>query len=275
LLVRIRDEAERWQTSIQTHLLETAHQRRASFKNGAGEVQRLAALGFLSPLLSCAHCVWVDDEDIDLLAGRGTTVVHNASSNLRLGSGLAPVSRMLERGVNVALGLDSNGLNDDGDMLQEMRLAANLQRGPGISSTWPTSRQILSMATRNGARALTLDQDVGVLEKGKKADLILLRLDVIEQPYVDPQHDAIDTLVYRAKAKHVDTVMIDGKLVMEQGNLLSIDKEAVVGELQSQLKAARYESMAWLRELKPYADRLYNAESGWRTKGSLYESDRN
>ena len=204
---------------------------------------------------------------------RGTTVVHNASSNLRLGSGLAPVSRMLERGVNVALGLASNGLNDDGDMLQEMRLVASLHRGPGIGSAWPTSRQILSMATKNGACSLTLGQRSGVLEVGKKADLVLLRLDEVEHPYVDPQHDVVDTLLYRAKANHVDTVMIDGELVMEHGSLLKIDKEAVVGELQAQLKAAGQESMAWLRELKPYADRLYAVESGWPARGSMYEAD--
>lgn len=266
LLVRIQKEAEATQTAIQAHVLETIYQREQALrKHGKTVIAWLAEIGLLSSLLSCAHCVWVTDNDIDLLAETRTSVVHNPSSNLRLRSGIAPLNIMLQRGVNVALGMDSHTLNDDGDMLQEMRLAANLHRVPEVGAYYPPTRQMLAMATKSGAKALLLDEEVGVLEVGKKADLILVRLNTLCFPYVDPRQDIMETLLYRGKAQDVDTVIIDGQVVMQGRRLLTLDKEAIVAELQNQLKYTQNqqgESLGqMIDQLKPYVRSHYQDES--------------
>jgi len=264
LLRRIQDEAEASQTGIQTHTLETIYQREDALrKYGKTAIEHLAEIGLLGPLLSCAHCVWVTEGDVDLLAESGTSVVHNAGANLRLRSGIAPVNVMLQRGVNVALGMDSNSLNDDGDMLQEMRLVANLHRIPGVGSFGLTATQVLRMATSNGARALMLGDDVGVLEVGRKADLILIRLDKLSFPYTDLRTSIADSLLQRAKAQHVDTVVINGEMVMGEGELLTIDKDAIIAELRSHLASPRsrheQELSDWVQRLGSYATRFYQA----------------
>jgi cytosine/adenosine deaminase-related metal-dependent hydrolase len=139
--------------------------------------------------------------------------VHNPSSNLRLKSGIAPVTLLHEAKVPLALGLDSSTINDDSDMFQEMRLCANLQRMPGIGKQPIAAKAIFDMATRGGAHALGWDNSCGTLEPGKRADLILLDARRLMQPYLSSNHHPIDTLLYRAKASDVDTVMIDGEIL--------------------------------------------------------------
>lgn len=264
LLGCIQKEAEALQTGIQAHVLETVYQRNQALKKHSQTVIAwLANIGLLSPLLSCAHCVWVTENDIERLAETGTSVVHNPGSNLRLRSGIAPVNKMLQMGVNVAIGLDSHTLDDDGDMFQELRLAANLHRVPGAGSFYPTTGHILAMATRSGAQALGMGEEVGLLEAGKKADLILIRLDTVQFPYVDPRQNITDTLLQRAKAQDVDTVIIDGRLVMQGRKHLTLDKAAIVEQLQRQLAASQTQPEAALDQLvnrlRPYANTHYQA----------------
>lgn len=260
VLVAINEEAQRSQAGIQAHVLETRYQHdRAWRRYHKSAIAHLADIGFLSPLLSCAHCVWVTNHDIERLAETGTAVVHNPSSNLRLGSGIAPVQQMVQQGVNVALGLDSHTLNDDADLLQELRLAAYLPRvsGPRIDPL-PAGR-LLAMVTSAGARALGLGNLVGTLEPGKRADLILMRLDRINYPYLDPRQPILDGLVCRAKAGDVDTVIIDGQMVMRRRQLLTVDKEAVVSDLKDQLSRAPAGELDWLAQaLKPGADSYFS-----------------
>jgi 5-methylthioadenosine/S-adenosylhomocysteine deaminase len=264
LLRRIHHEAEASQTGIQAHAIETIYQREDALrKYGKTAIEHLAEIGLLGPLLSCAHCVWVTEGDIDLLAESDTLVIHNPSSNLRLRSGIAPVNMMLQRGVNIALGMDSNSLNDDGDMFQEMRLVVNLHRTPGVGSFGPTNAQVLKMATRNGARALMLKDDIGALEAGRKADLILVRFDKMCFPYVDPRQGIIDILLHRAKAQDVDTVIIDGEVAMQDRKLLTIDKDAIVAELRSHLARPRgrheEELSDWTQRLRSHTTRFCQA----------------
>ena len=261
LLARIQEVAEASDSAVQAHVLETVTQRDQTLaKHGKTAIARLDEIGFLSPRLSCAHCVWVTEEDVERLAERGASVVHNPSSNLRLGSGIAPVRAMQQRGVNVALGMDGHTLNDDGDMLQEMRLAASLHRFPGEGAAL-TTEQVLAMATRNGARALGMERTAGTLEAGKKADVILVRLDGLTSPFVDPGHDAASLLLHRAKARDVDTVIVDGRVVMRDGKVLTLDKEGIADELRSQLQtvpeAHKGGAGSLARRLKPHVDGHY------------------
>lgn len=260
LLDSIRREAEALQRPIQIHLLETRSQRdQALQEHGQSAVAWLHSIGFLSPLLSCAHCVWVTPGDVALLAQNGVSVVHNPGSNLRLHNGIAPVGLMLQHDVNVALGTDSVALDDGGDLLQEMRLAAYLQRVADAERAAPTPAQMLAMATTNGAQALGLAES-GALEVGQKADLILVSLDRIQAPFTDPQVSVIDLLAQRAQGRDVHSTIVDGRLVMHERKLLTLDKEAIVAELRSQLAHARSRretALAQLsRELKPYARKL-------------------
>ena len=167
-----------------------------------------------------------------MLAQAGTTVCHNASSNLRLKSGIAPVNAMLARGVNVAVGTDNVAINDDDDMLQEMRLVSKLHRQPGIDAPAVSSHQVLRMATINAAAPTFFHDQIGALEKGRRADIVLLNIDSIQEPYLDPGIHIVDALLYRGKAQHVDTVIIDGEVVLRAGVFTRISKEDVVKELR-------------------------------------------
>ncbi len=261
LLLRIWHEAEALGMGIQTHLLESPYQQREALaRYGKSAVEYLADLGLLSPRLSCAHCVYVTERDIELLADSGTSVVHNASSNLRLCNGIAPIDSMLRHGVNIALGLDSQALNDDDDMLQEMRLVATLQRALNGDVHRLTAGRALEMASINGARALGIDADVGTLAPGKKADLALLYPDSLDKTCAGPLTDMGDLLLHRAKAGDVGTVIINGEIVMHEGKHTRFDKENVkleIGKLLARQTGAGERSLnAMIAELKPYARKL-------------------
>ena len=189
--------------------------------------------------MSCAHSVWLTDGDIELLADAGTTVCHNPSSNLRLKNGIAPVNAMLAGGVNVAMGTDSTAINDDDDMLQEMRLASKLHRQPGLKRPAMDSHQALRLTTANAARPTGFDGRIGALGPGRYADMVLLDWDAMTAPYFegsgDPAADAVNAVVYRGKSAHVDTVLINGQVVLREGRSVIADEEAVTAELREQL----------------------------------------
>ena len=197
-------------------------------------IEHLNNLGFLGPEVSCAHSVWLTDQDIDIMAGTGTTACHNPSSNLRLKNGIAPVNAMLEKGMNVALGTDSTSINDDDDMVQEMRLAAKLHRQPKMDMPALNSHQALRLATANAARPTSLQDKIGTIEPGRFADLVLLDLNAMTEPYSDAGIDVVDMLLYRGKASHVDTVMIQGEVVARNGTFVKMDKAEVLREIKDQ-----------------------------------------
>ncbi len=185
----------------------------------------LDSLGFLGPNVMAAHGVWLDREEISLLASRGVSVVHCPASNLKLASGIAPVAEMLREGVNVALGTDGPASNDSLDMFREMRLAALLQRGARLDSRALTSWDALRMATVNGARALGLDGEIGTLETGKRADVILVDL---RRPHLSTHSDLASALVFSATGSDVDTVIVDGRVVVRAGRVTTMDESQVV-----------------------------------------------
>jgi len=187
------------------------------------------SLGLLKAGTTAVHCVHVTDAEIDLLAESGATVVHCPKSNLKLGSGIAPVTKMLRRGVPVALAADGAASNDLLDMFEETRMAALLHKGANEDPTAITGRQAFRMATEGGARAAGID--AGTIDPGKLADLAIIDLD---QPHLIPLHDVINTLVYCAKSSDVETTIIDGQLVMRDREILTLDEE------KTRHEAARY-----------------------------------
>jgi 5-methylthioadenosine/S-adenosylhomocysteine deaminase len=187
----------------------------------------LDSLGLTGRHVALAHCVHLDDEEIGTLQRTGTHVLHCPSSNLKLGSGIAPISLLLERGISVSLGADGAPCNNRLDMLTEMRTAALLQKVSRGADALP-ARRVLRMATIDGARALGLDQEIGSLEEGKRADISIIKLDNAHTTPRPP--DPVSAIVYAAQASDVTTVLIDGRVVMRERQLLTINEPEVIRE---------------------------------------------
>jgi 5-methylthioadenosine/S-adenosylhomocysteine deaminase len=190
---------------------------------GKSMVAWLDELGLLDRGTTIAHGVWLSEEDIEIVARTGTSVVHNPISNLKLGSGIAPVRRLLAAGVNVALGGDGYTCNDRQDMFEAIKLAALLSdvRSSDFEQ-WLAPEEVLEMATVNGARANLLD-GLGLIEEGSPADLALVRLD---PPEFHPLNDPLAQAVFAGDARHVDTVIVGGEVLVEGGRALRIDEQA-------------------------------------------------
>ena len=266
---RTKETAVRYGAAVHMHLVESWYQKEYGIRTwGKTPVAHLADLGFLGPELSCAHSVWLTEGDIELLADASATVCHNPSSNLRLKNGIAPVNAMLSGGVNVALGTDSTALNDDDDMLQEMRLASKLHRQPGLDRPALDAHGALRLATANAARPTGFDGRIGVLEPGRYADMVLLDWDAMTAPYFegsgDAGADAVNAVVYRGKSAHVDTVLINGEAVLRGGRFVKVDEEQITKELRDQLaRPIEQETLATRQmaaRLLPYIDDFY---AGW------------
>lgn len=238
LLGALRDTSRREGLGVQIHVLETQYQRSYFQRRyGKSAVQWLADLDFLAPPVSLAHGVWLDRKDIETVAQRQSPIVHNPSSNLRLRSGVAPISLFHAAGVRLAMGLDSSPLNDEPDMFQEMRLAANLQRTPGLSPGLVPLVEIFKAATVGGAEALGWSETTGTLMPGKRADIVLVDARRIAEPYLAPHQNPIDALIYRGKAEAVDTVMVDGEILYRNRKHVRIDERNLLRELKKSVAA--------------------------------------
>src|SRR6266404_6167245 len=197
-------------------------------KNGTTPVQYLDKLGILGPDLVAAHCIFVDGTDRKILAQRQVGCVHNPSSNMMLASGVAPVIEERAAGVAVGLGTDGPaGSNNDLDLMEEMDLAAKLQKITKMDPQALGAKAVVEMATIEGARALHMEKEIGSLEAGKKADLIFIGLDA---PNAVPMYDIYAQLVYALKGSDVETVIIDGRVVMRDKKLLTVDEAAVIAK---------------------------------------------
>ena len=265
-LQRAKEYAARYETGIHMHLVESIYQKDYGVRTwGKTPVEHLQDLEFLGPELSCAHAVWLTEGDIELLAGAGATVCHNASSNLRLKNGIAPVNPMLARGVNVAMGTDSTAINDDDDLIQEMRLVAKLHRQPGIAEPAITAEQVLGMATANAAAPTGFGGEIGVLEPGRRADMVLIRLDRLEDPYLDPDTPPVEAVLGRARTRDVAAVIVDGEALLQNGAHSRVNKDDVVRELREQLarpvEPETLETRQMARRLAPYVEQFYRSKS--------------
>ncbi|MTI94291.1 MAG: amidohydrolase [Firmicutes bacterium] len=212
---------------LQIHLCETRKEVEDSLADyGKTPVEYVHDLGLFEVPVLAAHCVHVSERDIQLLADYDVRVAHNPGSNLKLGSGIAPLPALLAKGITVGLGTDGAASNNNLDMLRELRLAALLHKGTAEDPTLISADTALAMATEHGARALFLDS-LGKLEPGMKADMTLIDMD---RPHLVPDSDPVAAVVYAAQASDVDLVMVDGKILVENGEVLSIDEEKILHE---------------------------------------------
>lgn len=231
LLRKVIEIAERYDLGIHTHLLESRIERWGAWKlHREGFVARLSRLGFLSSRLSAAHCVWLDDHEIDLLASSGTSVVHNPASNLKLGNGIAPVVRLKKRGVNVALGTDGGDTSDNYSIFEQMKLAALLSRlGTEDPGEWVTAPYALSMGTLNGAAAIPAWRGkIGRIRSGYRADLVILK----PQIGMRPLNNILHQLVFCPGGLSVDTVIVNGEVVVREGRLTRVNEEELIQKVE-------------------------------------------
>ena len=250
---------------IHMHLLETPYQAEyARRRTGQSALEYIQKFGLLGPQLTIGHGVWMTEDDVDLLAESGGCLCHNCSSNLRLKSGKADLSSFLSKNIPIALGIDEAGINDDRDMLQEIRLAYTLHRRPGHSSLNPSAAEILRMATEHGAASTPFSGKIGRLEKGLFADILLLDLQSLAFPYQDFDIPLLDIIVRRAKRKSVDTVIIDGNVVFNKGKFTRVDEDALLEEISKVLSRAKTPEEVKLRELSEIImPAVKNFYSGW------------
>jgi 5-methylthioadenosine/S-adenosylhomocysteine deaminase len=233
LLERVARLARERGVLVHTHASENRTEiEMVERATGMRNIEYLASLGLAAPHIALAHCVHINDSEVDILARSGTHVLHCPSSNLKLGSGIAPIVEMLARGVSVSLGADGAPCNNRLDMFTEMRTAALLQKATHGADAMP-ARRMLRMATIDGARALGLDQETGTLETGKRADLSVVALDRL---HLTPRPDVVSAIVYAAGASDVRTVVIDGRTVMREGELTTMSEREVIDEASEQAK---------------------------------------
>lgn len=215
---------------IHIHLAETLTEVADIEKEyGKRPVALMDEVGLFQHHVLAAHVVHVNEQEIELLADKKVKVAHNPQSNMKLASGIAPVAQMLKKGITVAIGTDGASSNNNLDMIEEMRTASFLQKVAAMDPTVLPAYQVLEMATRNGADALNLTGEIGQIAVGKNADIILVDF---HQPHLYPHHDAAAHLVYAAKGSDVKTVLIDGKVVMENRQLLTLDEERILYEAE-------------------------------------------
>jgi 5-methylthioadenosine/S-adenosylhomocysteine deaminase len=222
---RLHALAERLDVPVVTHLAENQEEDRDIRRRyGRSPVRHLANLGLLEARLVAAHCVWVDSEEIDLLAEARTCVVHNPRSNLKLASGIAPVPDMLRAGVLVALGTDGAASNNTLNLFAEIQAAALIHKGVRLDPLAVSATAALEMATIGGARSLKLDHLVGSLEPGKRADLVIIDLD---EDNLVPLYDPVSHLAYAVQGADVRTVLVDGRIVLRDGVLTTADEREI------------------------------------------------
>jgi 5-methylthioadenosine/S-adenosylhomocysteine deaminase len=228
--------ARNYHAPILIHVAEMKKEWDDSEKqNGMSPVQYLDNIGVLGPDIVAAHCIFVDKADEALLKQRNVGCVHNPSSNMMLASGVSPVPEMRAAGIAVGLGTDGPaGSNNDLDLMEEIDLAAKLAKISKMSPLALNAQAVVEMATIDGARALHMENEIGSIEKGKKADLIIIGLD---EPNAVPMYDIYAQIAYALKASDVETVMIGGNFVMRDHKLLTVDEAAAIAKAREYQKS--------------------------------------
>jgi len=266
-LQRIKSKAdELGKIPLHIHTLQTPIQKAFGLKKyGKSLLAHLDDLGLVDKNLVLGHAVFLNNLDIELLASKKGSITHHASCNLVVRNGISPVYFLNKAGVNVSLGIDDKSINDDEDPFMEMRMIYYLHRVSGFDLTnTPTlsSFDVLSMATQNAARVCNFAGVIGVLKSGMKADLLLVDLDhIMENPWVSPNVNIVDLLICRGKGTDVNTVMVNGDLVIEDHKFCNIDIDSIYDEVREQVKKGiNPKQKEWaeiLQKLKPYAQSFY------------------
>jgi len=252
--------AEALDIPIHSHALETKLQAvQARQQWGKSVVEYLDELGLLSPRLAIVHGIWLTDRDVALLAENGCSVVHNPLSNLKLGSGLCPVRKLLDAGINVALGTDGLATSDTADLIEAIRVASLIHK-PGTHdyAQWVSAAEVFRMATMGGARSSLMEREVGSLEPGKKADVILLDRDA--WGFI-PLNDPVRNLAFSVTSEAVRTVIVDGRVVMRDRRIMTFDEDAMrarVREAAERFRRERVPAMqAGAKRLAGYIREMY------------------
>jgi cytosine/adenosine deaminase-related metal-dependent hydrolase len=239
-LRRLSDTSRKYNAPLHMHLLETAYQKEYARRRGDGAtaVEYIDRFGLLGPHMTLGHGVWLNESDIRRIAETGTSVCHNCSSNFRLRSGMAALNVLEAHGVNTAIGMDEAGINDDRDMLQEMRMVLRAHRVPGMADDVPTPAQVFRMATAGGAKTTAFGDTIGALEVGRVADMVLIDWRQVGYPYLDEETPLLDALLQRAKTSGVRTVLCDGEVIYHDGKFTRVDRDAALRALHEDLQRA-------------------------------------
>ena len=268
-LGRLSDTARKYAVPLHMHLLETAYQKEYARRRGGGSaVEYIDRFGLLGPQMTLGHGVWLNESDIHRLAETGTCVCHNCSSNFRLRSGVAALNVLEAGGINTAIGMDEAGINDDRDMLQEMRMVLRAHRVPGMEDDVPTPAQVFRMATSGGAKTTAFGNAIGALEVGRKADMVLIDWRQVSYPYLDAETPLLDAVLQRAKTSGVRTVVCDGEVIYSDGKFTRVDRDAALFALHEDLQRAlsddeverRRLSKALLPHVKAFYARYFDPE---------------
>ncbi len=222
--------ADAYQAPLATHLLENrAEARQVKEQLGQRPTTFLRKIGALNERFFAFHCVTMDEEDMRVFADHGCKVVHNPESNMKLASGVAPIPAMLDKGIPVGLGTDGCASNNNLDMFQEMDTTAKLHKSALLNPVVMSAKTVVHMATREGARVLGLDRQIGVLTAGMKADVCILDMD---KPHLTPLYDEYSHLAYAVSGSDVDTVLINGRIVMRNRCLTTLDEKAIMARVR-------------------------------------------
>jgi len=230
-LQKAHDLSRELDTGVCCHLHETKHEVESWRKDtGLTPIQYYdRKIRFLDSNLLAVHCVWMDEEDIGILARKHVTVSHNPVSNMYLASGTAPIPSMLKHGIPVSLGVDGAASNNNQDMFELMKTATILHKATSLDPLAITAEKVLEMATIEGAKSIFMDKEIGSLEVGKKADIILVNLREVNMV---PLNNLVSQLVYCGKSWNVDTAIVDGRLIMENRNINTVDEAHTLDRTQ-------------------------------------------
>ncbi len=233
-LKKIREVADKENFRIHLHMAESKWEiEMVKEKYGKTTVEKLNEMGFLKPDVVGAHSIFVSENEIKILAEKRVNVAYCPTTPIKAGVGVAPIPEMLQEGVNVSLGTDGAGSNNTLDLFRELRMAAVIHKLRKLNPETLPAFQVLEMATVNGAKTLGMEKGIGSLEKGKKADVIIVDF---KKPHVTPFHNIPSTLVYSTVGGDVDTVIVDGKVVMRERKVLTLKEEEIIDKANACFK---------------------------------------
>ncbi|WP_422486842.1 amidohydrolase [Gudongella sp. DL1XJH-153] len=231
-LIKAKELASELGTGIHIHLSETEKEVQESYEMyGKSPIEHVFDLGVFDVHTLAAHCVHVSEKDIEIMAKKGVHAVNNPASNMKLASGFAPVQKMIDKGIYVSLGTDGASSNNNLNMFKELNLAALINKAMDKNAISVKAEDAIKMATVNGARGLQWEEQIGSLEVGKRADIILVDMD---KPHLIPKHNLLSALAYSVYGSDVDTVLVDGKILMKNREMVTIDTEKVKYMAQKQ-----------------------------------------
>ncbi len=232
---------------VHMHLLETQYQRQwADATHPDGIVRHLGRIGLLNPRLTLAHCTWARPDELALLAEHGVTIAVNTSSNLGIRSGIAPVAEMLRQGCRIAMGLDGLALDEDDDALREMRLTNALHRGWGYDETMSPA-QLWAFAAHHGRRSVGAVDEGGRIATGEPADLMVLDWESLDDDGLWPDIDPLELLLARAHGSHLRQLFVGGRLLVDEGRVITVDEDALKAEMLAQVRSRLRDEPQWAR----------------------------